>query len=126
MVVTALFVVVGPPLGGLMAWLGMGAWSGRSPVPFTMGSYGEGILLAFGTGLIVGVAGLWFGMRSWLVPMASALIVNAVFFVLTAGVDLSQGDYPGTLLRIASVFLPPSLAAAWGCWFLTRRIVRPG
>jgi hypothetical protein len=120
---TAIFIIVGPPTGGLIAWLGMGAASLQSPMPFILGSYSEGIWLALGTGLIVAGAGLWLNMSSWVVPIVAALAVNALFFVLTAGMDISQADYPGDLLRVGRAFLVPSLAAAWLCWLLTRKLL---
>lgn len=120
----AIFVIAGPPVGGLVAWLGMGAFSLRSPLPFIVGSYSEGIWLALGTGLIVAGAGLWLNMSSWAVPIVAALAINAIFFVLTAGMDFSQADYPGILLRIGQAFLLPSFAAAFVCWLLTRRLLQ--
>jgi hypothetical protein len=122
--VTAIFVVLGPPAGGMVAWLGMGARSLRSPLPFIIGSYSEGMLLALGTGLIVAGAGLWLSMTSWLVPVVATLVINGLFFVLTAGMDFAQADYPAVLIRVGRAFLLPSLAAAWLCWFLTRNLLR--
>jgi len=124
MLVTAIFVVLGPPIGGAVAWLGMGASSFRSPLPFILGSYSEGIWLALGTGMIVAGAGLWLNMTSWLVPAIATLAVNALFFVLAAGMDFSQADYAAVLLRVGHAFLLPSFIAAWLCWLITRRLLR--
>ena len=107
-----------------LAWLGMGALSLRSPLPFMFASYDEGILMAFGIGMIVAAAGLWLNMTSWLVPAVATLIVNALFFVLTAGMDFSQGDYPAVLLAVGRAFLLPSFIAAWLCWLIARRLLR--
>jgi hypothetical protein len=123
MLVTAVFVVLGPPIGGLVVWLGMGASSLRSPLPFILGSYSEGIWLALGTGMIVAGAGLWLNMTSWLVPAVATLIVNALFFVLAAGMDFSQADYAAVLLRVGHAFLLPSFVAAWLCWLITRKLL---
>jgi hypothetical protein len=124
MLVVAIFVIAGPPIGGLVAWLGMGAFSLRSPVPFIIGSYSEGLWLALGTGLIVAVAGLWLDMNSWLVPIVATLAMNALFFVLTAGMDFSHADYPSILLRIGHAFLLPSFVAAIVCWLLIRKLLQ--
>ena len=124
LLVTAIFVMAGPPIGGIVAWTSMGAFNLRSPVPFITGSYGEGVLLALGTGLLVAFAGLWLAMRSWRVPVISALTINIVFFVLTANMDLSRADYLTAFLNMMRVFLPPSLVAALACWFLTRPLLR--
>ncbi|MGE0239363.1 MAG: hypothetical protein AB7F09_00435 [Parvibaculaceae bacterium] len=122
--VTAIFVILGPPAGGLVAWLAMGALAFASPWPFILSSYSEGILLALGTGMIVAGAGLWLAMTSWFVPTLATLIVNAIFFVLTAGMDFAQADYPSVLLRVGRAFLLPSLVAAWLCWLVTRELLR--
>lgn len=122
--VIAIFIVLGPPVGGMVAWLGMGALSLRSPLPFILGSYSEGIFLALGTGLIVSGAGLWLNMTSWLVPAVATLVINVMFFVLTAGMDFAQADYPAVLLGGVRAFLLPSFAAAWLCWYLTRHLLR--
>jgi hypothetical protein len=124
MLVTAVFVILGPPVGGMVAWLGMGASSLRSPLPFILGSYGDGILLALGTGLIVAGAGLWLTMTSWLVPIVATLAINVMFFVLTAGMDFAQADYLAVLVRVSHAFLLPSFVAAWLCWLVTRRLLR--
>lgn len=124
MLVTAVFVVIGPPTGGMVAWLAMGATALRSPLPFIVGSYSEGMFLALGTGVIVAGAGLWLNMTSWLVPTLATLAINAMFFVLTAGMDFAQADYPAVLIRVGRAFLLPSLVAAWLCWYLSRNLLR--
>lgn len=124
LLVTTIFVVVGPPVGGLVAWTGAGALSLRSPVPFVMGSYSEGMMLALGSGLIVAFAGLWLALRSWPAPIVAALVSNALFFVLTADMDLSRADYLTALLDMGHIFLLPSLAAAFVCWFLSQPLLR--
>lgn len=124
LLVTAIFVIVGPPVGGIIAWTSMGAFSLKSPMSFIAGSYGEGILLALLTGLLVAFAGLWLASRSWKVPVLAALAANATLFVLTANMDLSRADYLTTLLDMGRVSLPPSLAAALVCWFLARPLLR--
>lgn len=125
LLVTAIFVVAGPPVGGVVAWTSMGAvFSLRSPVPFVTGSYGEGMILALGSGLIVAFAGLWLALRSWPVPIVAALVSNALFFVLTADMDLSRADYASALYNMGRVFLPPSIVAALVCWLLARPLLR--
>lgn len=124
LLVTAIFTIVGPPVGGLAAWVGMGAFSLRSPMSFVAGSYGEGLILALGTGLFVAFAGLWLALRSWPVPIVAPLVSNALFFVLTADMDLSRADYLSALTNMGRVFLPPSLVAAFVCWLLARPLLR--
>jgi hypothetical protein len=122
--VTAIFVVLGPPTAGMVAWLAMGALSLSSPLPFIIGSYSEGMFLALGTGVIVASVGLWLNMTSWLVPAVATLAINAMFFVLTAGMDIAQADYLAVLLRVGRAFLLPSFVAAWLCWYLSRHLLR--
>lgn len=124
LLVTAIFVIVGPPVGGLVAWASMGAFSFRSPTPFVTGSYGEGMILALGSGVFVAFAGLWLAVRSWPVPIVAAFVSNALFFILTADMDLSRADYLSALINMCRVFLPPSLAAAFVCWLLARPLLR--
>jgi len=109
------FAIVGPPAGGMVAWLGMGAPTMRSPLPFIAGAWLEGGALALGVGLLTGIAA-WFGRASWLVPVAAAALLCAIFVLATAGPDWA------IMLRVALVFTPPALAAAIACWLLTRRL----
>jgi hypothetical protein len=116
----AVFGIVGPPVGGVVAWAMMGAVGGHSPEPFVSGSYGEGLLIALATGAIVAVAA-WFGRASWLVAVAAALLANAAFHVAT--LNPAVPDRIAALMDVAYVFLPPSIVAALVCWWLTRRLV---
>ena len=109
------FAVVGPPVGGLVAWLGMGAASLRSPVPFIAGSWLEGGALALATGLVTAIAA-WRGATSWTIPVAAAALVTAVFVAATAG-----GDW-AAMPRTAPVLMPPAIVASFVCWLLTRRL----
>lgn len=126
LLVTAIFAVVGPPVGGIVAWTSMGAaFSLRSPAPFITGAYGEGMILALGSGLLVAFAGLWLALCSWPVPIIAALVSNVLFFVLTADMDLSRADYVSALYNMGRVFLPPSIVAAFVCWILARPLLHP-
>jgi hypothetical protein len=118
----AVFGLAGPPIGGLVAWALMGARAARSPGPFLSGSYGEGLVLALGTGLLVVLAALAARTTSWLVPVAAAVLANVVFFAATLnpGIDLAVAA-----TRSAGALLPPSLMAALVCWLLTRRLLQP-
>lgn len=118
------FALVGPPIGGMVAWLMMGAQSLRSPLPFITGSYLEGSLLAAGAGLLTGIAAI-LGMTSWLVPVLMALLINLILFVAVTGPEFSAPNYWEAALRVARVFLLPSVAAALVCWALTRKLFRP-
>jgi len=96
----------------------------RSPFPFITGSYLEGSALAAGAGLLTGIAAL-LGVNSWLVPVLAAVLINVVIFAAVTGPDFSSPDYWAASLRVAPVFIPPSIAAAVVCWALTRSIFRP-
>jgi hypothetical protein len=116
-----IFALIGPPIGGMVAWLMMGAQAMRSPLPFVTGSYLEGSALAAGVGVLAGVAAL-LGVTSILVPITAALLVNVLMFAVMADQDFVSPEYWQAALRVARVFLPPSVAAALVCWLLTQRI----
>jgi hypothetical protein len=120
----AVFAVVGPPVGGLVAWATMGARTMQSPLPFLGGAYGEGIVIAIAAGALVGLAALWLATTSWIVPVVVAMIVNAVMLA-NAAVAQVEPDLVAGSLRLAGVFFPPSLVAAVACWWLTRPLLRP-
>jgi hypothetical protein len=120
----AVFAVVGPPVGGLVAWATMGARTMQSPLPFLGGAYGEGIVIAIAAGALVGLAALWLATTSWIVPVVVAMIVNAVMLA-NAAVAQVEPDLVTDALRLAGVFFPPSLVAAVACWWLTRPLLRP-
>ena len=111
------FAVIGPPVGGLAAWLGMGAATLRSPVPFVAGSWLEGGALALATGVVTAVAA-WCGKTSWTIPVAATVLITALFIAVTAG-----GDW-AAMLRAGLVLMPPAIAAALVCRLLTRRLLQ--
>jgi hypothetical protein len=111
------FALVGPPVGGMVAWLGMGAAALRSPVPFIAGSWGEGMALALATGVLTAFAA-WRGVASWLVPAVAAALITTLFIVATTG-----GDW-AAMMRTAPVLMPPASVAALVCWLLTRGLFR--
>jgi len=111
------FAIVGPPVGGLVAWLGMGAATLRSPLPFIAGSWLEGGALALATGLVTAIAARR-GATSWMIPVAAAALITAVFVAATAG---GEGT---AMLRTAPVLMPPAIVASFVCWLLTRRLFR--
>lgn len=115
------FATAGPPIGGVVAWLGMGAPTLRSPIPFILGSWLEGGALALAVGLVTAAAA-WFGRASWLVPVLSSALLCAAFVLATAAQD--QAADQAAMLRATAVFMPPSLAAVLACWFLTRGLFR--
>jgi hypothetical protein len=123
LIVISVFTIAGPPIGGLVAWLTMGARGLNSPVPFVTGAYAEAVTLAFGVGVVVGVASLA-GWMSAVVPFLAALLINFVMFAVTGSLSFSSFD-PDTLFRVAYVFIPPSLVASMVCWLLTRGLLRP-
>lgn len=119
----ALFAVAGPPLGGIIAWLVMGSRNLSSPIPFLTGSYGEAALLAFCVGGVVVIA-LLLGKTSGGIPLAAALIAKVLMFALTGALTPTTFDL-GSLLRVAYLFIPPSLVATFICWALARRLLLP-
>jgi len=123
LLVLGVFGLAGPPAGGVVAWLTMGAASLRSPAPFITGSYAEGLTLALGTGLLVAIAMVWYARSSWLVPVAATLVVNVAFHTTTASLGSDPVSLAGAL-RVARAFLPSSLAAALFCWLISRWLVR--
>ena len=100
----------------------MGAGNLRSPVPFLIGAYGEAAVLAIAVGVLVALASLA-GRTSALVPLAGALLINVLMFAISGSLSFTAFD-PETLLRVAYVFVPPSLVAAMVCWLLTRQLLR--
>jgi hypothetical protein len=121
--VVAIFALAGPPIGGLVAWATMGAQSMRSPVPFVGGSYGEGMVLALATGLMVAIAS-WVGARSWLVAVAAALLANIAFHLGTMTPGLTGSEFFAAVWRVAGVFLPASIVAAIVCWAVALPLLR--
>jgi hypothetical protein len=117
------FALVGPPVGGLVTWVAMGARTMRSPLPFVTGSYGEGLLLAVAAGALVGAATLWLGKASWVVPVVVAIVINGVMLAIDAVAEPARA--PLVAASIAGVFFPASLIATLACWWLTRRLLRP-
>ena len=110
------FALAGPPVGGMVAWLGMGAPTLRSPLPFIADSWAEGGALALGVGILTAIAA-WFGRTSWLVPAIAAFLICALFVLATAP--------DGTaMLRVGTVLMPPAVAASLVCWLLTWRLFR--
>ena len=122
--VVCVFAVVGPPVGGAVAWLMMGARSLRSPLPFITGAYGEGIWIAIGTGILCCAVALLLRQTSWFVPVAAALAVTALAIAVGAVMDPPRGDVLAALARVAVVFLPPSIVAALVCWLIARPLLR--
>jgi hypothetical protein len=121
LVAVAVFAIVGPPVGGLTAWVSMGAPTGQSPTPFVAGSYGEGLILAIITGALVAAAA-GFGKNSWAIAIGAAVFANLAFHLGTAGAAVFD---IGVLSRLARAFLPASIVAAFACWLLTRRLIAP-
>ena len=118
------FGLAGPPVGGLVVWLSMGATTMRSPLPFITGSYAEGVALAAAAGTQVTAASWWLGKTSWLVPVVVALVVNVVMVAMSIAADPLRADLVASAVRVVSVFLPSSLVACVVCWWLTRRLLR--
>jgi hypothetical protein len=119
-----IFGLVGPAVGGVVAWATMGARSMRSPAPFVTGAYPEGIFLALTVGILTGFATLWLGQPSWVVPVVASVLVSMAFVVAFVD-DLGRPDLLEAVTRLTGVFLPPSLAAGLVCWWLGRWLLVP-
>jgi hypothetical protein len=124
--IVCVFALVGPPIGGAVAWLMMGARSLRSPLPFITGAYGEGAVLAIGTGIVCCAVALALRTVSLLVPIGAALAVDAIAFLVTVTLDPPRVDLLTALTRVAVVFVPPSIVAAIVCWMISRRFLQLG
>jgi hypothetical protein len=120
LIVVAVFVIVGPPVGGAIAWLGMGAAALQSPLLFIQCSYGEGLLLAAMAGFYLSASWCLFWRTSFVAPIVGAVLANLVFHGATMGAVPDAES----LSRLAYVFLPDSIVAAVVCWLLARRFVR--
>lgn len=123
-VVVCLFGLVGPPVGGLVAWTMMGARSLRSPLPFITGAYAEGAVLALLTGALCCIAALTLKTRSWLVPIGTAGLATAAWLVVSAALDPGRPVLLQALARGVPIFVPPATVAAVVCWALGRRVLR--
>jgi hypothetical protein len=119
--VVGVFAVLGPPVGGAVAWLMMGVR--RSPLPFITGAYGEAIWLAIGTGVFCCAVALVWRRTSWLVPIVAALAVSAAAIAVGAVIDPPHDDVLAALTRVAVVFVPPSVVAALVCWLIARPLL---
>jgi len=122
--VVCLFGLVGPPVGGLVAWTMMGARSLRSPLPFITGAYAEGAVLALLTGALCCIAAMTLKTRSWLVPIVTALLATAAWLTITTALDPGRPDIVQAAARAAPIFMPPAVVAALVCWALSRRVLR--
>ena len=122
--VVGVFAVLGPPVGGAVAWLMMGARSLRSPLPFITGAYGEAVWLAIGTGLLCCAVALVWCRTSWLVPFGAGLAVTALAITVGAVIDPPRDGVLAALARVAVVFVPPSIVAALVCWLIARPLLR--
>jgi hypothetical protein len=118
------FGLIGPPVGGLTAWMMMGVRSLRSPLPFITGSYSEGLALALWTGAACCLLALTMRTVSWVVPIVAAALVCAIWVTAGAVLDPRNPDTLGAVLRTGAVFLPPSIVAAIACWMAARRLLR--
>ena len=112
------FTLAGPPIGALVAWLTMGLPRMVSPLPFILGSWQEGGVLALGVGIITALAAQFGnrgrGYRAWWVPVGAALAVSAALILLTTDA--------AALPRVAGVLVPPAVVASFLCWLATRRL----
>jgi hypothetical protein len=120
--VVVVFAVVGPPIGGAVAWLMMSAR--RSPLWFITGAYGEAVWLAIGTGVLCCAVALVLRRTSWLVPICAALAASAVAITVGAVIDPPRGDLLAALTRVAVAFVPPAIVAALVCWLIARPLLR--
>jgi hypothetical protein len=115
------FAIVGPPIGGIVAWLFMGLPTMQSPLPFISGSYAEGVVLAFVAGVLLGILVVWFRLSSWLMPIAVAALVTLAFLAISVW---TASEPLTALWRVASVFVVPSIVATLACWYLATSLFK--
>ena len=121
--VICVFGLVGPPVGGIVAWIAMGARSLRSPLPFIIGSYGEGMMLALWTGGACCLMAVVLRRVSWIVPAIAAVSVSIIWVALVAMLDPRSPHIIEAVMRTGAVFIPPSAVAAGVCWMIARPLL---
>jgi hypothetical protein len=132
------FVLVGPPIGGVVFWieaLALALWEGRAVMPgavrledirflfvATLLSYLYGGPFAVASGVLHAAAAIWLRQNSIMVPITAAVVVSAA-----GGALLVLSAARGALMVLMgglTIILPASLVASLVCWYLTRQWLR--
>jgi hypothetical protein len=126
-----IFVVVGPAVGALAAFIGSGFAEIMRNAQHGIGIIfqGLGFVLFFGyifgwafalvAAVVVAVLGIWFRWNNFLAPVAGA-VVSTLTGALFVPVIFQMSAEPSNV----TWFFPTCLLATFVCWFLTRGIVR--
>jgi hypothetical protein len=126
-----IFALIGPPVGGLiyvamvLAFRGSGYDASGALIAVLLFSYPLGIVFALPTGLIVGIASVWWKKESWAVSLLAAIAVNLAAVIPIALMNTEQFFMVTNVTNFTMIFLPPSLGASLVCWRLSRRVWNP-
>ena len=129
----AIFALLGPPIGGFVAWLGGTTYAiakgamATAPlitifamlVMMLVFAYPAGIYFALVAGVIVAATGIWGHRNGIIVPVVAAVIASVAVVLAMKFLSFPESDVP----KILGIF-PICLTASVACWFITREIVR--
>jgi hypothetical protein len=128
--IVAIFLLIGPPAGGVTVWvatLAVGLWRGvlspsdlRALTAIILFSYPFGGPFALACGIAHAVTAVWLRWNSIWVPLIAGSVLSAV--------DMLVWMYPYYALpKLEDVIVlnvAPMLAASLFCWRLTRGLAR--
>jgi hypothetical protein len=133
--IVGIFVIVGPPIGGVTVWATLAASSliqqgvllPEAPGMLFLSiiyAYPLGAPFALAAGVIHAVAAIRWRTSSVLVPIIAALTVNAIGLALFVWMKPWMGGYGSEFVSGLVIFLPPSLVASLVCWRISRGLLR--
>jgi hypothetical protein len=126
-----IFALIGPPVGGLIYMAMVLAFRGSASDGFgaligvLLFSYPLGIVFALPTGIIVGIASVWWKKRSWAVSLLAAIAVNLAALIPIASMNTERFFMVTNVTNFMMIFLPPCLGASLVCWRLSQRVWNP-
>jgi hypothetical protein len=133
-VIVAVFLLVGPPVGGAVVWafvvlnMSLGDYGVPHALPMlfvtALYAYPLGAPFAIAVGIIHAIAAIRMNQNSFLVPLVAAILVAVVGIALFVAIKPWPGTYGGEVLAGLVLSLPPSLVASFVCWRLTRSVAR--
>jgi hypothetical protein len=133
-VIVAVFLLVGPPVGGAVVWafivLNMLLLDSAAPHALPMlfmtvlYAYPLGAPFALAVGIVHAIAAIRMKQNSFLVPLVAAILVTVVGIALFVAIKPWPGTYGGEVLAGLVLSMPPSLVASFACWRLTRSVAR--
>jgi hypothetical protein len=133
-VIVAVFLLVGPPVGGAVVWafvvLNMSLLDYGAPHALPMlfmtvlYAYPLGAPFALAVGIVHAIAAIRLKQNSFLVPLVAAILVTVVGIGLFVAIKPWPGTYGGEVLAGLVLSMPPSLVASFVCWRLTRSVAR--